>query len=129
MQQKHLFARLPPPPPPILGGERIRGVSPNNIDMIKASHKEQPPKTFRPLLWSLKWEDIDVNEDKEDIILNTINEGRLDHWRWIIKKYGKETIRRVLKRRLDSEFHPESRNLAKVVFSLSQFRHARKSAY
>ena len=34
-----------------------------------------------------------------------------------------------LKKRLISEFHPESRNLAKVIFSIQEFRHARTSAH
>ena len=80
---------------------------------------------FRSLLWSLKWENVDIHEDKDDIIVNTVNEGTLEHWRWLIKTYGKETIRRVLERHLASEFHPESKNLAKLIFSLSKFRHAR----
>lgn len=80
---------------------------------------------FRPLLWGLRWDALDVNDDKEDIIIGAVNEGTLDHWRWIIKTYGKETIRRVLERRLTTEFHPESRRLAEVVFSVRQFRAAR----
>jgi len=90
-----------------------------------AVSKKQPPEMFRPLLWSLKWEEVDIREDKDDIIVNAINEGTLDHWRWLIKTYGKETIRKVLERHLVSEFHPESRNLAKLIFSLPRFRHAR----
>lgn len=80
---------------------------------------------FKPLLWSLKWEDVDIQEDKDDIIINTINEGTLAHWHWLIETYGKEIIQQVLERRLDSEFHPESRNLARILFSLSELRHAR----
>jgi len=80
---------------------------------------------FRPLLWSLQWERVDIEEDKDDIIVNSINEGSLAHWRWILKTYGRRTIREVLARRLASEFHPESRNLAKVIFPPLQFRHAR----
>lgn len=87
--------------------------------------KKQLPTAFRPLLWSLRWKDIDVEEDKEDIIVNIINEGTLAQWRWIIKTYSKETIRAILEKRLETEFHPESGNLAKAVFSLSHFRHAR----
>lgn len=83
------------------------------------------PLIFRPLLWSLSWKDVHIEDDKEDIIVNTVNNGTLNHWKWIIKTYGKKTIKRVLERRLDSEFHPESRNLAKVIFSVTQFRHAR----
>ena len=89
--------------------------------------KQKLPLFFKPILWSLKWGDINVIEDKDDIIVNTVNEGTLDHWRWIVRIYGKETIRQVLARHLDSEFHPESRNLAKVIFNVPYFRHARRS--
>ena len=90
---------------------------------------QQPPETFRPLLWSLRWKDIDIDEDKEDIVVNTINEGSLDQWRWLIRTYGKDTVRNILERRLATEFHPESRNLAKIIFLFSHFRHARTSTH
>lgn len=88
------------------------------------SHKKLP-ESFKPLLWSLKWDALDTEKDKEDIIVAAVNEGNLEHWRWIIETYGKEEIRRVLAKRLETEFHPESRNLAKVIFSIPHFRHAR----
>lgn len=87
------------------------------------------PSFFKPLLWSLRWSAINKDEDKEDIIINAINEGTLRHWRWIIATYGKDTVRRVLQKRLATEFHPESRNLAKIVFSVPRFRHARRSSH
>lgn len=87
------------------------------------------PDSFKPLLWSLKWDALNLDKDKEDIIVAAVNEGTLEHWRWIIETYGKETIRRVLEGRLETEFHPESRNLAKVVFSIPYFRHARGSVH
>lgn len=92
---------------------------------IKAHNSRSLPELFRPLLWSLKWEDVDINKDKNDIILGAVNEGTLAHWRWIIKTYGKETIRQVLSKRMATEFHPESRNLAKVVFDLPPLSYAR----
>lgn len=84
-----------------------------------------PPIMFRSLLWSFKWEDADIERDKTDIIVNTINEGTLAHWRWIIATYGKEVIRKVLSGRLASEFHAESLNLANIIFGLPPLRHAR----
>ena len=86
---------------------------------------QQPPEMFRPLLWGLKWNAVDVEKDKEDIIVAAINEGTLAHWRWLVETYGKDTIRRVLEGRLETEFHPESRNLAQVIFSIPHLRHAR----
>lgn len=80
---------------------------------------------FRPLLWSLRWDKIDIQEDKEDIIVNTINDGSLKHWRWIMSTYGASEIRKVLKKRLASEFHPESIKLAKILFHIPPLRYAR----
>ena len=91
--------------------------------------KRKLPLSFKPILWSLKWENIDVLEDKDDIIINTLNEGTLDQWRWIARTYGKTIIRQVLAQHLDSEFHPESRSLAKIIFDVSHFRHARRSTH
>lgn len=96
---------------------------------IGTTKKRRPPESFRPLLWGLRWKDIDTEEDKEDIIVNAINEGTLHQWRWLIQTYGKDAIREVLERRLETEFHPESRNLAKIIFLVKQFRHARRSSY
>ena len=95
------------------------------IQFMQKIKKNRPPKIFQPLLWSFQWRDIDVVEDKDAIIVNAVNEGTLAHWHWLIQTYGKKTIKQVLEQHLASEFHPESRNLAKVVFSLSKFRHAR----
>jgi len=85
---------------------------------------EKLPEMFRPLLWSLKWADLNVDEDKADIIVNTVNEGTLAHWQWLIKIYGKKTIRQTLTKRLTTEFHPESYQLARVIFDLPLSPHA-----
>ena len=93
--------------------------------MNHVEQKKQLPEMFRPLLWGLNWDALDVEKDREDIIVAAVNEGTLAHWRWLIQIYGKDTIRRVLERRLDTEFHPESRNLAQVIFSIPHLRHVR----
>ena len=87
----------------------------------------RPPAIFKPILWGLKWGALRSWEDREAIILAALNEGELGHLRWIIKTYGPNEIKRVLSRRLETELHPESRNLAKTLFSISRFRHARRS--
>lgn len=89
------------------------------------NHPQGLPESFRPILWSLKWEELDINNDKEDIILGAVNEGNLRHWRWIIRIYGREAIRKTLAKRLATEFHPESRNLARVIFDLPPLSYAR----
>lgn len=83
------------------------------------------PEMFRPLLWSFKWEDIDLKKHKEDIILNTVNHGSLKHWRWIMNYYSKDEIRHILENRIATEIYPESQNLARLIFDVRNFRHAR----
>lgn len=87
--------------------------------------RKRPPLSFRPLLWGLDWDRLSIIRDKHDIILNIVNEGSLDQWRWIIDTYGKEAIRRILEKRLATEFHPESRHLARVLFNVKRYRNAR----
>lgn len=87
------------------------------------------PASLRPLLWSLRWSALDAREDREDIIVNVINEGTMAQWRWLVATYGKPTIRRVLARRLASEFHPESRALAHTIFGSTVLRHARRRTH
>lgn len=99
------------------------------MQLTHKTSRRQPPETLRPLLWGLRWNDIDIEKDKEDIIVNTINDGSLDQWRWLAQTYGRNTIRGVLEQRLETEFHPESRNLAKVIFGITHFQHARKSSH
>ena len=86
------------------------------------------PEMFRPIMWSYRFEDIDADKHREEIIVNTVNFGSLRHWRWLINHYHKEEICRVLQRQLATEFNPESRNLARLVFGISEYRHAPRSA-
>lgn len=83
------------------------------------------PEMFRPLLWGLKWNALDVGRDERAIILAAVTNGRLEHLRWIIDIYGKNEIRRVLSDCLITELHDGARNLARVLFGVTDFKHAR----
>lgn len=87
------------------------------------------PAMFRSLLWSYRFEEMDPEAHRDELIVNTMNYGDLRHWRWLIRYYGLGRIRRVLQRRAETEFTPESRNLARVVFSVKRFRRARGRAH
>lgn len=101
----------------------------NDSFCMKTKNKTKKiPESFKPLLWFLQWDKIDINEDKEDIIVNTINEGTLEQWQWLIDAYGRRNIRQVLAKRLAGEFHPESLNLATVIFNLPLL-YAQRSAH
>lgn len=88
-------------------------------------NKSGVPNSFRPFLWWLRWDAVDVERDRAEIIMAALNHGTVAHLRWIVKTYGVSMIRAELARRLETEFHAGSRNLAKVLFSVPDFRHAR----
>ena len=92
--------------------------------MNSVDHKEIP-QSFRPLLWGLKWDELNIQDDKDDIIVGVINGGRIIDWRWLSSVYSNDVIKRVLEKRLAGELYPESRNLARIFFGANSFRHAR----
>ena len=54
------------------------------------------PETFRPLLWSYDFDRVDPLRHKKTIVVQTLNYGTLDQWRWLIRSYGREGVREVL---------------------------------
>lgn len=95
----------------------------------KADKKQRLPASFKPLLWWLNWRALDMQRDREDIIVSALNEGSVDQWRWIRETYGDQKIKAILKKRLITEFHPESVSLVRVVFGIKNLRHARRSSH
>ncbi len=37
------------------------------------------PDFFKPILWGLKWDALEIRKDKEEIILAALNHGELEH--------------------------------------------------
>ena len=92
----------------------------------KPNLKGRPPEMFKPLLWGLKWDALDIWEDRHEIILAALNHGDLEHLKWTKETYGEAEIKKVLSQRLETEIYPESRNLARVLFSVPGFLKKRK---
>ena len=87
------------------------------------------PKFFQSILWWHKFEGLDPDKDIRTIVVQTINSGLWEHWQWIVKKYGKHRIKRLLETIPASEFRPESLALACAVFDIKEMKYASRSAY
>ncbi|MEK7501084.1 MAG: hypothetical protein AAB642_03090 [Patescibacteria group bacterium] len=87
------------------------------------------PLFFKPLFWSYDFNALDLERYKKTIILNTINYGNLEHWRWIISFYSKDIIRNLLATLPVTELRPPARNLAGIIFELDNFNHAPRGAH
>ncbi len=77
-----------------------------------------------PLMWSYRFDSIDAEKDKRAIIVNAINYGNLDHWKWIASAYGKDTVKEMLESIPESEIRPRVQRLASILFSIKHFSHA-----
>lgn len=94
----------------------------------KAKQKIKLPESFRYLLWSYRFPDIDPEDDKERIIINTINYGNWEHWRWITDYYGISEVKRVIEDTPASEFRPRVLKLISLLLKIKKIRYATRSA-
>lgn len=75
-------------------------------------------------MWSYNFNKIDSEKDKKVIIINTINYGNLEHWRWLHKTYGSKKIINILSKIPVSELRKEARELAGIIFNIKKFNYA-----
>lgn len=86
------------------------------------------PRFFRPIFWSYDFSQIDSERDKKTVILNTLNYGDLEHWRWIIGRYGKTEVRKALQKNYITELRPRVRELVSIFFGITRFKHASRGS-
>ncbi|MEK7090017.1 MAG: hypothetical protein AAB930_00315 [Patescibacteria group bacterium] len=99
------------------------------MTMVLVKRKSALPKEFGKILWSYNLSRVNPDRDKKVIITNTINYGNLGEWRWIIRRYGKNQIRRILRNSPISEIRPHIRKLVSIIFNIDEFNHAPRGAY
>lgn len=76
------------------------------------------PKFFKPILWSYRFSALDPKEQKNLIILQTINYGDLNHWKWISRQYGKKTVAEILAHTPKTAIRKPAAKLAGLVFGI-----------
>ena len=76
-------------------------------------NKAKLPESFRTLLWSYRFSEVDPKKHKRTIIVNTLNYGDLSQWRWLIKAYGRKQLKKII------EFIPASEFRKPITMLLS----------
>ena len=87
------------------------------------------PHFFKSLLWSYDISRLDPHDAMRIIVVQTVNSGEWRHWQWVIKYYGKDSIRRLIEEIPKSEFRPEALALATAVFRVRKMKYASRGAY
>lgn len=79
------------------------------------------PSFFKPILWSYNFQKIDPQKNKVRIIVQAINYGTLEHWRWLARYYGRKEISHILQRIPATEIRPQARRLSALIFGIKKF--------
>lgn len=74
------------------------------------------PKEFSKYFWSYDFRKLDVKKHQARIFVNLLNYGDLESWKWLVNTYGKPGCREMLSEIQPSEFRPQARTLAELMF-------------
>jgi len=91
--------------------------------------QQKLPQNFKPLLWSYKFSAIDPEKDKRTIIVNTINYGNWEQWRWIVTNYGRGYIKQFLVNTPKSQFFDRPLDLISLLLGIKKFKYASRNDY
>jgi len=90
---------------------------------VSSCKKSSLPDYFKPILWSYDFSAVNPEKHQQTIIINAINYGNLEHWRWLISNYGKKAVADVLRKVSVTELRPAARRLASIIFSIDNFNY------
>ena len=82
------------------------------------------PEFFKSVLWSSDFSKVDPEKEKKMIIVQAVNYGDLDHWRWISDTYGAGAVREILSSIPATEIRDRVRRLAGVLFRVDHWNYA-----
>lgn len=77
--------------------------------------KSKLPKFLKGYFWSVKFDDIDINKDKDYIIHQVLCFGDLNSTKWLFKTYGKNYIRKSFINKPTKIYRPQTFNWVKNI--------------
>lgn len=87
------------------------------------------PKWLQPILWSVKVDHLDLEEDKIYIINQVLVYGGLKELRWLFKTYPKKVVKEVFAHQPLKIYTPQSFNFAKEILLNLKSKNLRQEDY
>ncbi|MCX6810006.1 MAG: hypothetical protein NTZ65_04675 [Candidatus Berkelbacteria bacterium] len=102
----------------------------NIMDDLNHRNQSKLPQSFKPFFWSYDFAKINPQKEKETVIIQTINYGDLDHWKWLRKYYGQDAIKKILLEIPVTAIKPRTRRLLSLIFDIDkkEFNYVPRSA-
>ncbi len=71
---------------------------------------KQIPASFKPYLWSYDFEKLDIERNKETIILNILYYGNFSDWKKLFQIYSEKQIKQIYKTSKKDSWNKKSVN-------------------
>ena len=84
------------------------------------------PENLSSILWSYDLGKLDLKNDRRAILINIINYGNWNQWRWLVKTYSPTVVREEIKEIPATAFRPGALKLISLLLKVSIPQHARK---
>lgn len=94
---------------------------------MKKIKKQKLPEFFEKLFWGYEFPGIDPEKNETEIVVQTINYGDWEHWRWITNYYGKRRLKKIIKNIPASAFRKSVLELAKTLFKIKSLNYESRS--
>lgn len=79
---------------------------------------KHPAKGLQATLWSVRVNDLDIEEDQNYIIHQILSIGSVEDWKWLFKTYSLKTIIFTFIKKPAKIYQPQRFSLAKVMLGL-----------
>ncbi len=70
------------------------------------------PDFFKSIFWYCDYSKIDIEEDAEGVMIQTINYGDWQQWRWVFGYYGAKRVKNII----------ENKDVEKVSYIVEKIR-------
>ena len=87
------------------------------------------PNWFQKLYWWGDASDIDTKQHQRTIVVQTINYGNWQQWKWLVGAYRKSNLRKVIREIPVSEFRDSALRLFMLLLGIKNMKYASRSDY
>lgn len=84
---------------------------------VKNTKIDSLPTNFKPYFWSFDFEKLDIQKNKQTIILQILSYGNIKEWSQVFQIYGANQVEEVFKNSKIDNWNKKSYNFWKMKFS------------
>lgn len=86
--------------------------------------KRNLPQFFESLFWYCDFLELDLQKNKEEIMIQTINYGNWKHWQWLFKYYGLVESKKIIQDIPVTTLRKRALRLIFLIFKLNKLKYA-----